>query len=335
MKSPVEHSRSAPRAPFTPTEPFQPALGLASPHAQTLVGVMLRAGAPLPLERERWELADGDFVDVDWLPAPPSAPHVLVLHGLEGSSRSGYVAVVMRLARERGWGAAALNFRSCSGEPNRLLRSYHSGETEDARYALERLQERVQGPLFGVGFSLGGNVMVKLLAELGEGSPLRAGAAVSVPYDLARCAEALDRNTGLGAVYRWVFLRSLKAKTRAKAERHPGQLDLERLRRVRGIVDFDDAVTAQLHGFGSAAEYYRRSSSGPLIGRIRRPTLLVTAVDDPMVPGGSIPEDAEKNPYLSWLVTQHGGHVGFLAGSLLRPRFWAEEQVIAFFAGQL
>lgn len=320
---------------YVPTEPFCPVPGLDSPHAQTVLGLLLRA-APGPwLARERWETPDGDFVDVDWLEADPAAPHLLVLHGLEGSARSGYVSVTLQHARARGWGALALNFRSCGGEPNRLLRSYHSGDTRDAAFALERLRERTSGPLLAVGFSLGGNVLVKLLAEAGERCLLHAAAAVSVPYDLARCAESLDVTGGWNQLYRRWFLLTLKAKARQKARDFPGRLDVERILAARGIRDFDDAVTAPINGFEGVADYYRRASSGPMVGHVRRPTLFLTAADDPLVPGGCIPEDATRNPFLSLLVTDKGGHVGFVGGSLWRPRFWAEQEAIEFLARQL
>src|SRR5262245_12571015 len=159
--------------PFTPRDPFTPAKGMASPHAQTVFAALAQPGRVPPLTRERWETPDGDFIDVDRVPAPPSAPHLVVFHGLEGSSRSGNVLSMMRAAAERGWGALAINFRSCSGEPNRHLRSYHGGSTEDPAFALRVLREEgVTGPLYGVGFSLGANVLLWLLAEQGDASPL-------------------------------------------------------------------------------------------------------------------------------------------------------------------
>ncbi len=316
--------------PFQPTEPFTPARGLRSAHAQTVFASLARSAKVPPLRRERWETPDGDFVDVDVLTGQPAAPALLVLHGLEGSSRSGYVAAVLRGVAARGWSAFAMNFRSCSGEPNRLPRSYHSGATEDPAWALRRLKERHGGPLHAVGFSLGGNVLLRLLAEEGEACLLSRAVAVSVPFDLSRCASELDRPGDPWALlYRARFLRTLKRKALEKAERHAGALSVERIRAARGLRDFDDAVTAPLHGYQSAAEYYARCSSAPVLDRIRRPTLLISALDDPFCPF-EVPASARANPRVQVLSTRHGGHVGFVAGSLWRPRFWAEAQALAF-----
>ncbi len=312
---------------YRPTEPFVPAPGLGTAHVQTIIGHLLRRPRLPPLRRERFDTPDGDFVDVDFLDAAPGRPWLLLLHGLEGSSESGYIGEVVREAHQRGWGAAALNFRSCSGEENRLPRSYHSGETGDARFVLERLKQRHPGRWGGVGFSLGGNVLLRLLAETGPECPLDAAVAVSVPFDLASCARALDASRGLTALYRVRFLRTLRQKALAKARRHPGAIDAGRTARARGIADFDDAFTAPLHGFPSAAAYYASCSSGPVLHQIARPTLLVSAKDDPMVPG---PLPTIREGQVQALFTDHGGHVGFLAGSPLRPRFWAEAQAISF-----
>jgi predicted alpha/beta-fold hydrolase len=233
-----------------------------------------------------------------------------------------------------GWGAFALNFRSCSGEPNRLPRSYHSGETGDALNAIARIRQRVTGPLFGVGFSLGGNVLLVLMAKAGAQAPLDAAAAISVPYDLQKCARALDTSGGFGRVYGRYFLRSLKGKAIGKLKRHPGALDAARIHAAQGIESFDEAVTAPLHGFASAAQYYRQSSSGPLIARIQRPTLLISSTDDPLVPLPP-PADAIANPWVTALLTEHGGHVGFVSGTLWRPRYWAEKQALHFLSSQL
>jgi len=320
---------------FVPTQPFQPAPGLSSSNVQTLAGVALRPSRCPPLVRERWETPDGDFLDVDLLDGPKDGPWVLALHGLEGNSRSGYITAILRGAQERGWGALALNWRSCSGEPNRALRSYCSGETEDPLFVLSRLRKRVTGPLFGVGFSLGGNALVKLMGETSADCPLAAGCAVSVPYDLNICAQALDSDAAWSRFYRTVFLRSLRKKSLAKAQQHPGKLDAAAIRAAATITAFDDAVTARAYGFENAVDYYTRASAGQFVKAIRRPALLVTSTDDPLIPGGALPPDAEENPWVSLAVTEKGGHVGFVGGSLARPRFWAEEQALAFFDRQV
>jgi uncharacterized protein len=318
------------------SENFRPAPGLTHPQAQTLGAYVLRRPAALPLRRERVPTPDGDFLDLDWLDAEASRPHLLVLHGLEGSSASGYVRQTLHEARALGWGAVAMNFRSCSGEPNRVLRSYCSGETADPLFVSGHIRSRIQGPLLAVGFSLGGNALLKLLAETQGSAPFVAAAAVSAPFDLLACAEALDRPRGGCGVYRWNFLKTLRRKALAKLARHPGHgLDAARVRRARTLQEFDDAFTGPSNGFSGALDYYRRCSSGPMLGAVRRPTLLLNAEDDPMIPGASLPAVPASSPWLTVLRTALGGHVGFLTGSLGAPRFWSERQAVRFLAAQL
>jgi len=320
---------------FVPHEPFRPARGLSNPHVQTILSQFLRPLAPLGLRRERWETPDGDFIDVDLLDAPKGAPYLFVLHGLEGSSRSGYVTAMLQAARSRGWGALGFNFRSCSGEPNRIPRSYCSGEVRDPLFAVERLRASgAEGPLLGIGFSLGGNVLLKLLAETGTASPFHAAAAVSTPFDLDACAVALDSGRGFTGLYRFAFLSSLKSKALEKARRFPGLFDPGLIRAAKGIRQFDDAVTARLYGFADAADYYRKCAAVFVLDHIRRPTLLVSAIDDPIaILNGA--HGRSRNPSLHWLVTAHGGHVGFIGGEGGNLRFWADRVVADYLAWAL
>lgn len=303
---------------------FRPARFLSSPHAQTVAAALLRRPKSPKVRRERWDTPDGDFVDVDVLDG--AGPQVLVLHGLEGSSRAGYVVECLRLAAARGWGAVALNFRGCSGEPNRKPRSYCSGDYDDALFVLGRMK----APRLAVGFSLGGNVLLKLLAERHAEAGVAAACAISVPFDLHACARALDGPGLMMRFYQLRFLRTLRAKALAAAARHPGALDVRRIRASRGIIGFDDAVTAPLYGLGSAAEYYAWASSGPRLGAIRSPTLLITSADDPLAPASLMP--AVENPALTRLVTAQGGHCGFVAEG---GRFWAEEEAFKFLAARV
>ncbi|HEX8434046.1 YheT family hydrolase [Archangium sp.] len=316
--------------PFLPTEPFAPAHGLASPHAQTIYASLVRPTHAPSLKRERWELPDGDFVDLDSFDGTPGAPHVVTLHGLEGSSRAGYITAILRGAAERGWGATAINFRSCSGEPNRLARSYHSGDIGDALSVMKHLRARLTGPLYAVGFSLGANVLLRLMEETGDHSPVDAAAAMSAPYDLGACADTLDGPGPFQRLYRARFLRTLKHKAREKLRRFPGVFDGQAMERASTIRGFDDAVTAPLHGFRDATHYYAEASSGPRLHAIRRPTLLLSAKDDPMIPASTHPRDVAANPHLTLVVTEHGGHVGFVAGKAFSPSFWGEAQMLAF-----
>jgi predicted alpha/beta-fold hydrolase len=299
------------------------------------------AGRPRALRarRERWELDDGDFVDVDRL-GDTAAPTVVALHGLEGSSRSPYVRRLAAAALARGLAVAALNFRGCSGAPNRLRRLYHSGDTADLAHAVARLAaERPGRPLAVVGFSLGGNVAAKWFAEGGAALPeeVRAGASVSAPLDLARCADAIDAGRGLGRIYRERFLRTLRAKAVARLARFPDlPWDAAEVRRCRSFRRYDDLVTAPLHGFGGVEEYYRRASAGPLLGGVRRPLLVLAAEDDPIVPADVWPAARRAaSAAVVFEVHARGGHVGFVSGPPWRLRFHAEERAVAFVAAEL
>jgi uncharacterized protein len=321
--------------------PFRPARLLANAHAQTIGGRLLRRPAVPGFERERIELPDGDFVDLDHV-VPESrsddAPVVLLMHGLEGSARRGYAINTYRELERRGVRAVGLNFRSCSGEPNRRARFYHSGDTADIEHVLELLAERYPDvPRGAIGFSLGGNAMLKLLGELGtDAHPLvSAAAAVSVPYDLAAGADGLDRSR-IGRFYTARFVASLVAKAEVKAALLGDTCDIARVRAARSFRDFDDAATAPIHGFADASDYYARSSSMHYLDGIRIPTLLLHAADDPFLPGACFPhEQVGRNPYLTSIITEAGGHVGFIEGTPWRPKFWAEEHAAVFLARAL
>lgn len=346
---------------MTPTAGFRPAWWLPGAHAQTLGARFLRSSRGVELERERVELPDGDFIDLDWvrrvgpIPAPASGPLVLVLHGLEGSARSGYALEIYRVLLHLGIGAVGMNFRSCSGEPNRLARLYHSGDTGDLAHVVTRLARRHRDRSLGaVGFSIGGNVLLKYLGETGgvaasRGEPLRrpgnpvpqasvsmigAAAAISVPFDLAAGAEYLEG--GFSRFYRWYLVRRLRRKIRAKIGLLDGCLDLDRVFAARTFREFDDAATATLHGFQGVDDYYRRSSSGPYLDRVTVPTLIIHAENDPFLPRDAIPHArARANPHLTMRVTQQGGHVGFVSGSAFAPTFWAEREAGSFLAARL
>jgi predicted alpha/beta-fold hydrolase len=301
----------------------------------TVYGSVARLPRRIGFRRERWELPDGDFLDVDRLSSPPSAPLVVICHGLEGSSRSGYVLGLAADLSSRGLGVVAMNFRGCSGELNRLPRFYHSGETGDLRYVLSRLAAEGPRPLGLAGFSLGGNVVAKLLAE-GVPEEVRAAAVVSVPFDLGLCCRAIDGPGFFPRLYRARFLRQLRRKALEKARRFPREIDARAVRAVRTLREFDDTVTAPLHGFSDAMDYYTRSSSGPLLGKIARPLHILHAEDDPMIPVEAIPpRDARSNGNLTWEVYPSGGHVGFVTGPLWRPRRFAESRVAEVLAGRL
>lgn len=320
--------------------PFRPAAWLPGPHLQTLGGRFLRDDDPPLLDRVRVRTSDGDFVDLDLgrLPGVPEAPVVVILHGLEGSSRRPYVVHAYRLLLERGIRPVGMNFRGCSGEPNRTARFYHSGETGDLRRVLEWLGQRFPDSRLGaLGFSLGGNVLLKHLGERGgeNAGGLAAAVAVSVPFDLESGSSRLEEGL-MGRLYTYYFLRMLRKKIRWKERLLSGRIDVRAALAAPTLRAFDDAATAPLHGFRSSADYYRSSSSGPYLGRIRIPTLLLQSRDDPFLPEWALPLDViGKNPHLVGGITDRGGHVGFVEGTPRAPRFWAEEEAARFLAAFL
>jgi predicted alpha/beta-fold hydrolase len=244
---------------------------------------------------------------------------------------------LVALALARGLAAAALNFRGCSGTPNRLPRNYHSGETGDLAHAVLRLSaERPGRPIVLAGFSLGGNVVVKYLGERGADLPaeVRGAAAISVPFDLAASARAIDGPGFWNRVYRERFMRRLRAKALEKARRFPQAIDGRAVARARTFAEFDALVTAPIFGFASAEDYWRRCSSGPFLAGVRRPLLALSALDDPIVPAESVPVAAARaNPQVTLETTAAGGHVAFVAGAPFWPSFWAEKRAVEFLAG--
>lgn len=313
---------------------YEPARWLFGPNLMTVFGTLLRPPPDVPLERERWELPDGDFVDVDRMDGPRDAPLLVALHGLEGSSSAHYIRGLLAQGFARGWRGLALNFRGCSGDMNRLLRSYHSGETGD----LNELIARVRGEsdrIVIAGCSLGGNVLVKWLGEQGANVPsqIRAAAAISVPFDLAACARTLDSEGFWRWIYRTRFLRTLKHKSLLKHAKFPDGMDSRRVRDASTLFDFDGAVTAAVHGFADAPDYYAQSSSGQFVDRVSVPLLLLSAKDDPFIPAETIV--TTSNPRITLEVHEKGGHLGFVEGPLWAPRFYAERRAVEFLAQQL
>jgi predicted alpha/beta-fold hydrolase len=260
---------------------------------------------------------------------------VLVLHGLTGSSNSPYVAGLQKALASQGWASAALNWRGCSGEPNLLARSYHSGASEDLAAAIAHLRtQRPLAPLYAVGYSLGGNVLLKHLGETGEASGLQGAAAVSVPFRLDQCADRIG--LGFSRVYQKHFMREMLAYIRLKQSRflQDGRADglktleaLGSLEKMRTFWDFDGRVTAPLHGFLSAEDYYRRASSRYYLGEIRTPTLIIQAADDPFVFAHSLPEASELSDCTEFELLAKGGHVGFVEGSLKHPSYYLERRI--------
>lgn len=319
---------------MTPGRAFQPAWWLPGPHLQTL-WPRLRRGRDTPyIRRERLELPDGDFLDLDWT-AGDGRPRVLLLHGLEGSSSSPYAVGLGRALAGAGMQVVVMHFRGCSGEANRLARGYHSGDSADAAFVAGTLRQRAPAtPLGAVGVSLGGNALLKWLGETGGNNPLDAAAAVSVPFDLARSVARLQQ--GLSRLYQRSLLRQMRRSLRRKAERLGRWPATVPERALTDFRTFDEHVTAPLNGFAGADDYYRRASCRPLLAGVGRPTLILHARDDPFVPPDAIPGENELAPAVCLELSRRGGHVGFVAGRVPgRPVYWLEQRLTAFFADQL
>ncbi len=343
-----------------PPPSYRPAWWVPGGHAQTLYGkfVRQRRRAPHPDARvrtERWDTPDHDFVDVVRLDAESAAPRILLLHGLEGGERSHYVQGMFAQARRRGWGMDVLIHRSCGSEMNRQRRFYHSGETSDLAMVAARIAaERPNRPLILSGVSLGGNVLLKYLGERGTSGPngpsatdtvalapvptnVRGAVAISVPFDLARGARHIGQ--GFSRVYERNFLRSLVGKVERKLAVYPDLVDRTRLAELRTLWDFDEVLTAGVHGFEGAADYYAQSSALGFLARITIPTLLLSAVDDPFLPAAVLDEVravAARNACLTAEFHAHGGHVGFVGGRLpWRADYYAERRAFEWSAARL
>ncbi|MFO7641669.1 MAG: hydrolase [Candidatus Competibacteraceae bacterium] len=311
---------------------FRPAWWLSSPHAQTLWPVLCRRRPRPPLRRERLELPDGDFLDLDWT-LGERGPLVLVLHGLEGSSASHYALGLLATLVRQGWRGVVMHFRGCGGQPNRLARGYCAADTADIAYLVDWLREREPtAPLAAIGYSLGGNALLKWLGETGAAAPLHAAVAVSVPFLLDHTARRL--RTGWSRLYQHHLLRALKRSYRNKFLQRPdAPVPLKDLRDLRDFYAFDDRVTAPLHGYADFHDYYARASCRPYLRRIRVPTLILHALDDPFMRPETAPTADELSPSVRLELSPHGGHVGFVAGRWpWRAEYWLERRIPEFLA---
>ena len=322
------------------TEPVAVAWWLRGATGQTLWARLARSRNLVRFEREVLTTEDDDDLALDHAPGPAGSPRVLLLHGLEGSAHSLHTQGLAVQAARVGWRCTVLNFRSCARDPqqisrrlkNRRPRLYHSGDTGDLDFVVRTLAAREPGvPIYAVGFSLGGNVLLKWLGEAGAGSAIRAAATISVPYDLAAASRYLERP---GArLYTYHFLRRLKPKALdvlARFPRETAHLDAAHIDAARTFAEFDERVTAPMHGFASAADYYQRASSLGYLGRIGVPTLCISSEDDPFYPREAVARArAAASPAVTFEVTPWGGHTGFVSGRWpWRPRYWAEELTI-------
>lgn len=286
-------------------------------HLQTIVAARLVGLQRVAYRRERWDAPDGDFIDVDIAqpePTDESAPLLVLFHGLEGDSQSHYSRALMRDAADRGWRGIVAHFRGCSGEPNRLPRAYHSGDSDEGDWILRRVHALwPAAPLYAVGISLGGNMLAKWLGERAEDAQfVTAAASVGSPLDLAAGGAVLAR--GFNRIYTQMFLATLKPKALAKVERFPGVANAGRLHACRNLYEFDNEYTAPVHGFRDTDDYWDRASGKRWLGGVRVPHLVLNALNDPFVPAVSLPRTDQVSRYVRLDQPAGGGHIGFVRG---------------------
>ncbi len=288
-------------------------------HVQTIWAALYAKVGVFPVwRRERWDTPDGDFIDIDFSshPAGTNAPTLVLFHGLEGSSSSHYAKALAQVCAQRGWHLAVPHFRGCSGEPNRLLRAYHSGDADEVDWILRRLQQGASGELLAMGVSLGGNALARWagLQQQAAAELVKGAAVICAPLDLV--AGGVNLGQGLNRwIYTPVFMRTLVPKALAKWQQAPGLFDRQRLQRARTLHDFDDVFTAPVHGFRDADDYWRRASAKPLLKQVAVPLLLLNARNDPFVPAHSLPRPDEVSATVQLWQPPHGGHVGFASGA--------------------
>lgn len=318
--------------PLLPTPGYRPAFPFTGSHVQTMYPTLFRPTPEADPERERLETPDGDFLDIDWhrCSQGTGSKIAIVSHGLEGHARKKYPLGMARHLSRHGWDVICLNFRCCSGEPNRLPRFYHSGITDDLHQIIcHALQKNYEHAAL-IGFSMGGNQTLKYLGENPDLVPARVKASVvfSVPCHLADAVKAMDKPGN--KIYMRYFMKGLHQKIREKAKRFPGLIDVEGLEKIMKFEPFDNKYTAPLHGFTDADDYYKRCSSAQFLPAIRIPTLLVQALNDPFLSRSCYPiKEAQESRSLYLEIPEYGGHVGFV-GSWLEKSYWSEKRAVAF-----
>jgi predicted alpha/beta-fold hydrolase len=313
---------------------YRAPLWLPGAHLQTIAAARLVPQPRVEYRRERWDAPDGDFVDVDFaLPEPVdlNAPVLVLFHGLEGCSQSHYARTTMRAAADRGWRGLVPHFRGCSGEPNRLPRAYHSGDSEEGDWILRAAARRYPAArLYAVGISLGGNMLAKWLGERGtDACFVTAAASIGSPLDLAAGGAALAR--GFNLLYTKMFLATLKGKALEKIARFPGFASADAVRASRNLYDFDNAYTAPVHGFRNTDEYWARASGKPHLAGVEVPHLVLNARNDPFVPAASLPRPQDASRHVLLEQPEEGGHIGFARGSLPGDLGYLPERLFRLF----
>lgn len=286
---------------------------------------------------QKHSLSDGDFLECHWRNRPANnstTPIIILFHGLAGSYKSPYVQGLMSESAKAGFASVLMHFRGCSGKENLLPRSYHSGESGDALSWINAVVKRYpNSKIFGVGYSLGGNMLLKLLGELGDKSPLSAAVSVSAPLQLDTCADAMDR--GFSKFYQRILLKNLNLSLERKFNKHDMRryvkIEKKDIKNLKTFWDFDGAYTAPVHGFSSALDYYEKCSSKRFLKYIQTPTLIIHSYDDPFMTTKIIPNPSELSDKIILELSTHGGHVGFISGTALKPVYWLEKRVTEYF----
>lgn len=320
--------------------PFKPAWWLKHAHLQTIFAKYLSPKQQLSTEAEIFSLPDGDELQLNWLPcdsANENTPLLILLHGLAGDINSHYIQAMLAQCQHLGWLAVLLHFRGCNGKPNKLPRAYHSGDTADASLVINEIKRRYPTrPLVAVGYSLGGNVLLKYCGEKASENPLAAAIAVCPPLLLSACAKRI--NTGSSKLYQRYLLGRLKRSTLLKLKQFtdfPLPLTPEKIQGFASIEQFDEHFTAPIHGFDNAQDYYQRASGMAYLRHIQIPTLIIHAKDDPFLSDEVIPNTNDLSNHIHYELTSGGGHVGFVYGSLLKPQFWLNQRIPHFIKQQL
>lgn len=302
-------------------------------HLQTIYPALFINKPHTPLRRERWTAPDNDFVDIDFLDGEPGKPFVVLFHGLEGSSDSHYARAMMAALRARGWSGAIPHFRGCSGELNQAPRFYHSGDAQEIGWIIERLYQQFHhqhdgGKFYAAGVSLGGNALLRWLGESQHHADIvNAACAVSAPLDLAQGGASLS--SGFNMIYTRMFLKTLKPKCLKKLDQFPGLFNKTAMLEARDLYEFDNVVTAPLHGYLDTDDYWHRASAKHILGDITVPTLVLNARNDPFLPAQHLPTQAAKCVTLDY--PEHGGHVGFAAGNVPGHLNWLPQKILNFF----
>ncbi|GAB2926906.1 hydrolase [Rheinheimera gaetbuli] len=320
--------------------PFQPAWWLKHAHLQTIFAKYLSPKQQVSTLSEMFSLPDGDEIQLNWLTiaaTDDNAPLLILLHGLAGDINSHYIQAMLAQCHTLKWPAVLMHFRGCNGAPNKLPRAYHSGDTADAALVISEVKQRYPNrPLVAVGYSLGGNVLLKYCGEQALHNPLAAAVAVCPPLSLAACAKRI--NSGASKLYQRYLLDRLKRSTLAKLQQFsdfPLPLTPQQVQGFSSIEQFDEHYTAPVHGFANAQDYYSKASSKAFLRHIHIPTLIIHAKDDPFLSDEVIPKPDELSPHIHYELTSGGGHVGFVYGSVLKPKFWLNQRIPQFIIEQL